>query len=490
MAKALTGHHFDLLCFDASNMGHFEALFEFRNLADFLVAGEALMPDGGYPYDAILSEWDALFPLTPRAVGELIVDQCVKHYGGDEIGMSHAVVETDQMDMLTMRLAELAQTVTVHPWVESEHLKQAIAASFEPLQSEGARDLSGFLGEYAARTVDSTVQDRLASASDAWQQVVSYSRECNLPEATGIGLYLPSSQYFGADLRDEYRPLAFNTATQWLEMLEATGVPSSSSSDIAYNTWEPGWRLTAAWTDAAMSVEPLLDAPNGGSGSPQAPGDLAGIVMFSEDSQISGIPEEWAQLEDGAPPGCYLLWLSYASAMGPPAMNVHVTLDEALGGLQHNLGWVTIENGSSVPFAVLTYVAGQFALGDWEPGDRVELSWSDEQAEYDIEIRDPNLTQGSPLDPDPLDGVIMFSQDSQAAGVTFEWARLHALAPCGGFLVLVTYKDYDGTPPKSAASTLRLYDIEGTLKQELGELVLGGGEYPSSHQAALLMYFE
>ncbi len=471
-------------------MGHFEALFEYRTRADFLVAGEVLMPDAGYPYDAVLAEWDARFPLTPRAVGELIVDQCVARYGEDELGMSHAVVDTKQMDTLTMRLAGLAQTVTVHAGAESEHVKLAIAASFEPLQSEGARDLGGFLGEYATRTADPTIQDRLAGASDAWQQVVSYSRECNLPEATGIGLYLPSSRFFGADLRDEYRPLTFNVATRWLEMLEATGVPASSSSGIAYATWEPGWRVTASWNDAAMSVEPLLDAPNGRSGSPRAPEDLAGIVSFSEDSQISGIAEEWGQLEFDAPVGCYVLWLTYASPLGPPAMNVNVTLDEALGGVQHNLGWATIDNGSSLPFAVLTNLDGQFTLGDWEPGDRVELSWGDAQADFDIEIRDPNLVQGSPLEPDPLDGVIMFSEDSQTAGTTFEWARLHSQAPCGGFLVLISYMDYDGEPPKSAVALLNLYDIEGLLKQELGELVLGGGEYPSTHQAALLMYFE
>ena len=44
IAQTLSAKHFDLLCFDACNMAHLEALYDYRKLADWISASEALMP--------------------------------------------------------------------------------------------------------------------------------------------------------------------------------------------------------------------------------------------------------------------------------------------------------------------------------------------------------------------------------------------------------------------------------------------------------------
>ena len=62
IVTALSGLHFDMIAFDACNMGHVESLYEYRGLADWLVASEILVPGPGYAYDRFMQHWLDNFP--------------------------------------------------------------------------------------------------------------------------------------------------------------------------------------------------------------------------------------------------------------------------------------------------------------------------------------------------------------------------------------------------------------------------------------------
>lgn len=67
------GVHLDLLGFDACLMASLEALYEFRGLADYLVASEELEPTRGWDYTALLSALAEDPAMTPRHLARAAV---------------------------------------------------------------------------------------------------------------------------------------------------------------------------------------------------------------------------------------------------------------------------------------------------------------------------------------------------------------------------------------------------------------------------------
>jgi len=68
-----SGVHFDLLGFDASQMGQIETAYEFRNTADLLVFSQETGQANGWDYAAILSELRLSPGMTTEALADLIV---------------------------------------------------------------------------------------------------------------------------------------------------------------------------------------------------------------------------------------------------------------------------------------------------------------------------------------------------------------------------------------------------------------------------------
>jgi hypothetical protein len=72
-AIAAAGIHFDLLGFDASEMGQIETAYEYRNVADLLVFSQETGQANGWDYTAILRELRIHPGMTPEALAGLIV---------------------------------------------------------------------------------------------------------------------------------------------------------------------------------------------------------------------------------------------------------------------------------------------------------------------------------------------------------------------------------------------------------------------------------
>ncbi|HUK56505.1 MAG TPA: clostripain-related cysteine peptidase [Nitrospiria bacterium] len=68
------GMHFDLLGFDASEMGEIETAYEFRNAADILVFSQETGQENGWDYTAILSGLERHPGMTSEDLAQLIVE--------------------------------------------------------------------------------------------------------------------------------------------------------------------------------------------------------------------------------------------------------------------------------------------------------------------------------------------------------------------------------------------------------------------------------
>lgn len=350
IAQTLNGKHFDLLCFDACNMAHIEALYDYRGLADWISASEALMPGLGYPYGAILSAWNSAALPSAQAVAKIIADETYNFYNNNEY-VCQATINTAALAPLTAACADLAAEVTPKGGTEAPLAQQAIANAFAPELGDGEADLRGFFEAYRGLTTDLTIQAKLDTALNAYDAAVVYFRQYLLDQTTGITAYLPSGTYFSQGYQDMYLSTAFNTATDWLGMLQTVEAPPVA--------WVPGDKIEISWVSTNADMDLAITDPGGHFGGPWNPAPpLNAELDFSADNPSGGGTTEWAKLKTGAPTGEYAISVGFNDYSGgaPPATyNVTVKLYNNVGTLKHDFGVCTVPHWGLVDFAILKY---------------------------------------------------------------------------------------------------------------------------------------
>ena len=488
IAGALAEYSFDMILFDACVMSQVESLYDYHAITRWAVASEVLVPNDGYPYDSVLSQWHAGFPLGADSIGQLFVDQTISHYTQTGEYVDHALIDIDALEALVTSLADCTDAITLAADTEQSAFQGSVIGAYEPFGSEGSRDLRDFLQQYREASGNTGIQCRIDSILPQLDACVVHHAEFEEPRTTGISIWLPDSWYFSDEYQAAYDTLAFDDATGWLAMLQAIGVPGGGGDWPVYTDWTAGDQIVVSWDNPELLLDPVVYDPNWNWGSPGAGEDLAGEVEFSQDSSQSGTAEEWARLLATAPFGSYSMDLEYSDPEGPNQVTVHlVQLDEA-GVLKQDFGELTVYYDYYQPVLVLNYINPDLPQADWIAGDRIELSWLDPFADFDLEIVDPQGYYGAPYWPDELFGEIEFSLDSYESGVTLEWGTLLAGAPVGKYTISVTYASYDWyyDPPPLLMASLALYDVNGVLKQDLGELMFDGYEPYTTQTAAVL----
>lgn len=494
LAAALDGEHFNILCFDASYMAQASVLAELNEyeLADYYIASQGLVPME-LPYDTLISGWTDQFPLPPMVLAAFTASFAVNQWEGVE-GKEGcmAVFRSENIDPMTDALAALATGVTPKASAEGAHVIAAIQAAYDPLGSTAARDLGGFLEDYRANTTDPAVQGLLDSALAAYEDYIyDSSQSINIGNsgATGASIFQPTETEL-AEYKDDYRPLQFNQDTGWLEMLEATGVPGSDPYPYSLD-WTIGDRMIATWDDPDVDLKLIVVDPSYNEGWPGYPDELAGVIEFSEDSQTSGSAVEWARLLAGAPVGTYTAMLNY-SGTGTADLHVALELQDETNATIQDMGTITISPGSEHDIADLFYDDGSSV--EWAPGDYLQISWTDANAEFDLFVTDPNDNTGLPGSPEMLSGKVEFSPDSAESGEQVEWAKLLIGGDYGYYDIDIWYWDYAGTPPATLDVAVQLFDSGDALKHDFGAVTFNGDDYNDEtdweRQAALLQYLE
>ncbi|MCC7479497.1 hypothetical protein IT575_13715 [bacterium] len=218
IASELSGFHFDLLLFDSCFMGDLESLFEYRELADYMIASELVVPIWGFPYDAVLQNWTSSPGiLDPPAVGRIFIDEFTAEYEDREI--CHALVDSAALSELGGELQFLGLSLQFAPKPEWDIFRAAV--NEQPLPGE-LQDIGAFLADYIPATSDQTLRSQAQQCLSAYEESIVYFASENAPGRSGLSMFLPGPGYTSS-YAAMYRPMAFNQYTQWLESLEAVG---------------------------------------------------------------------------------------------------------------------------------------------------------------------------------------------------------------------------------------------------------------------------
>lgn len=344
IAAALGSRHFDLIGFDACNMGHIEALYDYRGKADYFVASEVLEPGAGWDYTALLTSWNASPSATPQQIGQYAVDGFTASYAGSEY-CTLGVFSGSGIGQLVTRIGELAALVTPKADTEKDAFMTALGSAFEPESSDGVRDLKGFIDAYREQSTDNGIDAKLAEVLTAFDSTVVYFGQVMQPGTNGLGLWLPDASSYTAQYSTAYDTLAFDDATGWLALREA--VDGGGGGGGTEGSWAPGDYVEVSWGDTDADFDLIVQDPNGDYGNCYWPDDLTGKVSFSLDSGESGQARESATLEAGGLDGAYYIRVDYYDHYGtPPAtLTVTATLYDSSGSVKQELGQLTF-NGS------------------------------------------------------------------------------------------------------------------------------------------------
>jgi hypothetical protein len=132
-------------------------------------------------------------------------------------------------------------------------------------------------------------------------------------------------------------------------------------------------------------------------------------------------------------------------------------------------GWLDMLSATGVPEG-----SGAGVVVNWQPGYRIEISWSDAGTDIDLGLYDPLGNFGAPWDPAGLAASVIFSPDNMDAGQALEWGKLKNGAPHGAYYLSVASNENSGP---STNVTVKLYDSDGTLKQDLGLCTVAAQQY-------------
>lgn len=217
---------FEFIMFDACFMQAVEVAYELRNVARYVIASPAEIPNPGAPYDRMMKP---LFSVPFQA--ESVIDayyrvyndsvMSVFGYGSDRYGVSLSAIDCDCLDDLATVTAEMVvKYVSQDAPLELDNIQR-----YYPLTSKSRPeyyDMNGYMLRLIADEAD------YARWKHAFDRAVPYGRSTewwysndarmqyvDLELFGGVSCYVPQSSSVYESLNNKFRSTAWYTAAGW-----------------------------------------------------------------------------------------------------------------------------------------------------------------------------------------------------------------------------------------------------------------------------------
>lgn len=192
--------HLDVLAFDACLMGMVEVAAEFKDVADYLVASEELVPGTGFAYDEMLNTLQALAEPTALDLVDAMLDSYAAEYPG-ESDITLSAVDLSQVDALNAALNQFtAATIGQlgnRPTMSAVRTAARDSVDFPSDGSYDYIDLRDFMSRLAISNAHTNVRSAAAGVVTALDAAV-IDEVGSVARAGGLSIYLP----FGNDWVD------------------------------------------------------------------------------------------------------------------------------------------------------------------------------------------------------------------------------------------------------------------------------------------------
>ena len=213
MISAQIGKNIDIVGMDACLMAMTEVAYQIKDDADILVTSEESEPEGGWPYDTILSQLVSNPLMSPEELATDIVDKYIYSYPFSNVTQS--AIDLSYMDTLAGQLSNLALAIMSDSLTPKSKYILA-AASSQYYGDYDFIDLYDFCNKILIYSNSLAVKNIVLSIQQTLNSAVIKSSYSGLgvSRSQGLSIYFP---YYYYD--NYYDHTNFAQDTSWNEML-------------------------------------------------------------------------------------------------------------------------------------------------------------------------------------------------------------------------------------------------------------------------------
>jgi hypothetical protein len=217
MISAQIGKNIDIVGMDACLMAMTEVAYQIKDYADILVTSEESEPEGGWPYDTILSQLVSNPLMSPEELATDIVDKYIYSYPFSNVTQS--AIDLSYIDSLASQLSNLALAIMSDSLTpKSKYILASVSSQhYGDYDFIDLYDLCNKILIYSnsleVKNIVLSIQQTLNSAViKSGYSVVGVSR------SRGLSIYFPYYYY-----HNYYDYTNFAQDTFWDEMLLSLG---------------------------------------------------------------------------------------------------------------------------------------------------------------------------------------------------------------------------------------------------------------------------
>lgn len=217
------GQKVDIVGADACLMAMVEVAAELAPSTNFLVASQDLEPGDGWPYDQLLTDWNAKPKASAKDVGKILTKRYVKSYW-DQDEISFASYDLSKYDLFAQKTRELLhklQQCTDSDWERA----------YKEVKEYPTYTHSSYVDmEYAFKGMQKMMCSEFGlGINQAWSGLkaalnlmVSYKEVTpgHAESPSTIGYWFPKSKSEYNQYKDRYSKMQFNRDTGWMISIE------------------------------------------------------------------------------------------------------------------------------------------------------------------------------------------------------------------------------------------------------------------------------
>lgn len=219
--SAELGKKIDIFGSDSCLMAMAEVVGQMKGSVDQFVGSEEVEPADGWPYDALLTQWNTGGAKSAADVAKILTQVYVDSYrAGQDTTLSG--MDVAKYAPLASAVRDLADAIKSEPASIRQKILQAVART-QSYTSDDYKDLGDFVDVLAKDATINLRPDVLAGVKTALKAFVNVNRTSpGMSRSQGVSIWFPDTAWeFGA-YKDRYRAMAFNQDTGWLDAISAT----------------------------------------------------------------------------------------------------------------------------------------------------------------------------------------------------------------------------------------------------------------------------
>jgi hypothetical protein len=223
-AAKIIGHKVDIYGSDACLMAMAEVANEMTDSVAYFVGSQEVEPGAGWPYNDLLSRWEATPNATPEEVSKILVDVYVKSYERGNPYKEEVTFSAYDLSKLSALNAAVANFGTKLAQLSPSDRANVLSISrkVQRFSKPDYADLMDFVNQLAAANIRVLTQEDIGALQAASKDVIIANAVTNqYAKATGLSIWLPTNISDYKRYSTRYQGLQFNARTHWNDALSS-----------------------------------------------------------------------------------------------------------------------------------------------------------------------------------------------------------------------------------------------------------------------------